>query len=75
MKGTISEKGQITIPKALRDRLGLVPGSEIDFREENGRLIAEKRAKASPYRKWMGKGKLPAGCKSVDDYLESIRDR
>ena len=42
MKTTVSEKGQVTIPKALRDRLGLGPGQVLDFRERNGRLIAEK---------------------------------
>ena len=44
MKTVVSEKGQITIPKALRDRLGLGPGQVLDFREANGRLIGEKRA-------------------------------
>ncbi len=42
MKTTISEKGQVTIPKPLRDRLGLLPGQVLDFREENGRLVATK---------------------------------
>ena len=42
MKTIVSEKGQITIPKALRDRLGLEPGQVLDFREQKGRLIAEK---------------------------------
>lgn len=42
MKTIVSEKGQITIPKALRERLGLGPGQVLDFRERKGRLIAEK---------------------------------
>jgi antitoxin PrlF len=42
MKAIVSEKGQITIPKALRERLGLEPGQLLDFREQKGRLIAEK---------------------------------
>jgi AbrB family looped-hinge helix DNA binding protein len=44
MKSIVSEKGQVTIPKALRDRLGLGPGQVLDFRERNGCLIAEKLA-------------------------------
>ncbi|BCU77707.1 AbrB/MazE/SpoVT family DNA-binding domain-containing protein [Luteolibacter sp. LG18] len=75
MKTTVSEKGQVTIPKALRDRLGLAPGVVLDFHEENGRLVAEKRADADPFAKWSGKGKLPAGIASVDDYLHQIRER
>ena len=42
MKSIVSEKGQVTIPKVLRERLGLGPGQVLDFRERKGRLIAEK---------------------------------
>jgi len=31
---TVSEKGQITLPKALRDRLGIRPGSQLELRAE-----------------------------------------
>jgi antitoxin PrlF len=31
MTSTISSKGQITVPKAVRDRLGLRPGARVDF--------------------------------------------
>lgn len=43
MRSTVSEKGQVTIPKALRDRLGIEPGEVLEFEEETGgRLIAHK---------------------------------
>lgn len=42
MKTTVSDKGQVTIPKRLRDRLGLVPGTELEFDAEDGRLVARK---------------------------------
>lgn len=29
----VTEKGQVTIPKAIRDKLGIVAGSEVDFVE------------------------------------------
>lgn len=29
---TVSEKGQVTLPKHLRDRLGIRPGSRLEFR-------------------------------------------
>lgn len=33
----ITSKGQVTIPKALRDELGLLPGTEVEFvRDEEG---------------------------------------
>lgn len=28
----VSEKGQVTLPKTMRDRLGIVPGSQLEFR-------------------------------------------
>lgn len=42
MKAVLSEKGQVTIPKSVRERLGLKPGTVIDFRTEKGRLIGTK---------------------------------
>jgi antitoxin PrlF len=31
MSTTVTSKGQVTIPKAVRDRLNLKPGSAVDF--------------------------------------------
>jgi antitoxin PrlF len=31
MTSTISSKGQITVPKAVRDKLGLRPGTRVEF--------------------------------------------
>lgn len=42
MKSVVSEKGQVTIPKRLRDRLGIRSGEIIDFEEESGRLVGRK---------------------------------
>ena len=42
MKTTVSEKGQITIPKRLRERLGIRAGEILDFEEDHGRLVATK---------------------------------
>jgi antitoxin PrlF len=32
MTATITSKGQITIPQAIRDELGLKPGQKLDFK-------------------------------------------
>jgi AbrB family looped-hinge helix DNA binding protein len=42
MRAVVAERGQVTIPKSLRDRLGIVSGTQLDFTEEDGRLVAEK---------------------------------
>lgn len=31
MLSTVTDKGQITLPKAIRDRLGIRPGSKLSF--------------------------------------------
>ncbi len=42
MKSVVSEKGQVTIPKPLREKLGLRPGVVLDFMTRRGMLIARK---------------------------------
>jgi antitoxin PrlF len=73
MKSLVSEKGQVTIPKALRDRLGLRPGTSLDFQAEGGRLVGTKTINEDVFRKWRGRGRLPEGM-SVDTYLKTGRE-
>jgi antitoxin PrlF len=42
MKAVVAERGQVTIPKALRDKLGIRPGTELEFAARNGTLVARK---------------------------------
>jgi len=72
MKAVVSEKGQVTIPKACRDRLGLRPGTVLDFEARDGKLIAAKQQAEDVFRKWRGKARLP-GSQTVDRYLDMIR--
>jgi AbrB family looped-hinge helix DNA binding protein len=54
MKSTVAERGQVTIPKALRDRLGVLPGTTLEFSEDHGRLVAVKTTPADPVAKVYG---------------------
>jgi AbrB family looped-hinge helix DNA binding protein len=72
MKSIVSEKGQVTIPKPLRDRLGLAPGTELEFEAVDGKLVARKKLVEDVFSKWRGRGRLP-GHGGVDDYLRVIR--
>lgn len=54
MKTTVSEKGQITIPKPLRERLGLRKGQVLDVREDRGKLVMTKSAFVEPFQKYYG---------------------
>ncbi len=40
----ITMRGQITIPKEIRNRLGVKDGDKVIFLEENGRIIMESAA-------------------------------
>ena len=48
MKARVAERGQVTIPKLLRERLGVTPGTVLEFSEERGRLIAVKSGSVDP---------------------------
>jgi len=38
----VTTKGQVTIPRNIREILGISPETEIDFREDNGRFYIVK---------------------------------
>lgn len=43
MAKTVTSKGQVTIPKGVRDYLGIEPGSEVNFRRvEDGHIVIER---------------------------------
>lgn len=42
MKATVAERGQVTIPKLLREKLGIRPGTRLDFKDDRGKLVAVK---------------------------------
>jgi AbrB family looped-hinge helix DNA binding protein len=70
MKAKVAERGQVTIPKALRERLGIVPGTVLDFIEEQGRLIAKKTGAVDAVDQVFGR--LGRG-RNTDDIVQEIR--
>jgi len=70
MKAKVAERGQVTIPKALRERLGIVPGTVLDFVEEQGRLIAKKAEAVDAVDQVFGR--LGRG-RNTDDIIKEIR--
>lgn len=40
----ITSKGQVTIPKAIRDEFGFLPGTDVEFVEDNGEIRIRKVA-------------------------------
>lgn len=41
----VTKKGQVTIPNRIRELLGIMPESEVEFIEENGRVYIRKASK------------------------------
>ncbi|MBZ9997339.1 AbrB/MazE/SpoVT family DNA-binding domain-containing protein [Mesorhizobium sp. BH1-1-4] len=58
MSTTVTAKGQVTIPKPVRDLLGIVPGSRVDFRRAaDGSIVlarADEKSPASRFAKLRG---------------------
>lgn len=78
----VTEKGQVTIPKNVRRKLGIVPGSEIEFDlREDGALIrpATTPRPASEVSDFMDhirrhKGTMDLGGMSGDEFFKLLRD-
>jgi AbrB family looped-hinge helix DNA binding protein len=70
MKATVGERGQITIPKPLRDRLGIRPGMEVELSEEPGRLVLRKADVLERIRQTVGA--METGM-TTDEFIELVR--
>ncbi|GAB6039809.1 AbrB/MazE/SpoVT family DNA-binding domain-containing protein [Endothiovibrio diazotrophicus] len=46
----VTSKGQVTIPQAIRERLGITAHSEVDFIEEGDKVVLVKRGDRRPTR-------------------------
>ena len=67
----ISKRGQITIPKDLRDRFGMHPNAEVEITATEGGLLIRKRVKGQhPVDAIYGI--LDLGM-STDEYMSEIR--
>jgi AbrB family looped-hinge helix DNA binding protein len=69
----IGERGQVTIPKNIREKYGFMPYIEVEFvLKETGVLIKKKSLHSSPVEQVYGilKKKIP-----TDNYIEMIRGR
>ena len=69
----IGERGQVTIPKTLREKYGLLPNIEVEFMpEKDGIKLQKKKLYVSPVKQVFGI--LDKGSKT-DKYIEEIRGR
>jgi AbrB family looped-hinge helix DNA binding protein len=68
----VTSKGQVTIPKEIREKLGVHPGEEVGFEERDNLLVISKVVTKSPFDKWVGRLKHLKGQRS-DDLLREAR--
>ncbi|MGI8553894.1 MAG: AbrB/MazE/SpoVT family DNA-binding domain-containing protein [Dehalococcoidia bacterium] len=70
---TVTSKGQITIPKEVREALGLMPGSKVEFTITDQGVLLHRRIPEEAFDRWRGylRGKLPTD--SVDELMEMLR--
>ena len=57
----VTTKGQVTIPKEIREKLGIEPGSEVEFVERDAGVVLEKRDNV-----------IELGSKNFDDWAAGV---
>ena len=74
MATKVTEKGQVTIPKAVRDYLGIGPGSVVDFkRAKDGSIMLVSDSNAKPVNRFEKfRGHAGPG-PSTDEIMEMLR--
>ena len=70
MKTKVSERGQLTIPNAVRERLGIRPGQVREVREQDGGGVVCKAGAADSLEAVTGVIETASG---AADLIESIR--
>lgn len=71
MEATVAERGQITLPKAVRDALGLTKGTLLKVELEGNRIVLRKSVDDA-VSKARGRFRLD-GFESTDEAMRAIR--
>ena len=74
----IGERGQVTIPKELRERFGLSTKTDVEFAVQSDMLVLKKMANSLNLRRWKGKCRdslQKLGYQTTEEYIKDIRGR
>ena len=74
MSYALTVKSQVTVPKAVRQHMGIAPGQSVDYEplpDGSVRMFVVPRPVAdNPFRKWRGTGVLK---RATEDILRETR--
>ncbi|MDX2081578.1 MAG: AbrB/MazE/SpoVT family DNA-binding domain-containing protein [Terrimicrobiaceae bacterium] len=73
MKALVTSKGQVTIPKELRDRYGIEAGAEVDFAAADDGIRLRKIVNRQKQSKVLGCLKAELAGQSVTSLLDDLR--
>jgi len=71
----VTSKGQITVPREIRRRLGVRPGDKLEFEDNGNGVQVTAVRKESPFEKYMGIGNpgIGKGRKAIQKWLRELR--
>jgi AbrB family looped-hinge helix DNA binding protein len=71
----ITSKGQITVPKRIRTRLGVKEGDLLAFDDDGDKVVVRPVRKVSPFEKYRGIGNkgIGLGREAVIRYVRDMR--
>jgi len=70
MKSRVTDRGQITIPKSLRERLGIQAGQVMEFTEVEGRIVIQRQVANHPVDELFG---IPGSVSDSDALMQELR--
>ena len=66
----VTEKGQVTIPKVIREELGIQPGDEVTFEKTEDGYVVRKEIDESRFEKWRG---IAETDETIEERMRTLR--
>jgi AbrB family looped-hinge helix DNA binding protein len=73
MKALVTSKGQVTIPKELREKFGIEPGTQVDFSATEDGIRVRKVVDRSKPLRVLGRLKKELAGRTVPQLLDELR--
>ena len=70
----VTTKGQVTIPRNVREILGIMPETEIDFREDDGRFYIVKISKPKKTKQFNKLRGIATAKMTTDEIMNLTRE-